>query len=234
MQRTHINYEPLDRRLMAAADFVRRNAVVADIGTDHAYLPVFLIGTGKAKRGIAADINEGPVLRAKQNVRQYKMEDRIEVVQTDGLTGLDGKGVTDIAICGMGGELISKILDAAPFVKDESIRLILQPMTKSEDLYRYLCKNGFSIVGEALVREDRIYRVICAEYTGKVSTPDDISCLLGEKNIENRADLLPEYAARRIAEFTKKRNGMKSAGLDTSYEDKIISNLEFYAKAQNN
>jgi tRNA (adenine22-N1)-methyltransferase len=162
------------------------------------------------------------------------MEDSIEVVQTDGLTGLDGKGVTDIAICGMGGELISKILDAATFVKDEGIRLILQPMTKSEDLYRYLCKNGFSIVGEALVREDRIYRVICAEYTGNVSTPDDVHCLLGEKNIENGADLLPEYAARRIAEFTKKRNGMKSADLDTSYEDKIISELELYAKAQNN
>ena len=220
----------LDRRLMAAADFVRRDAVVADIGTDHAYLPVFLIGTNKAKRAVAADINEGPVLRARQNVRQYKMEDKIEVVQTDGLTGLDTKGVTDIAICGMGGELISKILESAPFVKDEKIRLILQPMTKSEDLYRYLCENGFSIVDEALVREDRIYRLICSEYTGKVSTPDDVCCLLGEKNIENSADLLSEYAARRIAEFTKKQNGMKTAGLDTSHEDAIIKELEKYTK----
>ena len=230
MQRTHINYEPLDRRLMAAADFVRRNAVVADIGTDHAYLPVFLIGTNKAKRAVAADINEGPVLRARQNVREYKMEDRIEVVQTDGLAGLERKDITDIAICGMGGELISKILDSAPFVKDEKIRLILQPMTKSEDLYRYLCENGFSVVGEALVREDRIYRLICAEYTGKASTPDDVCCLLGEKNIENNAELLSEYAARRIAEFTKKQTGMKTAGLDTSYEDAIIKELTKYVQ----
>ena len=220
----------LDRRLMAAADFVRRDAVVADIGTDHAYLPVFLIGTSKAKRAVAADINEGPFLRARQNVRQYKMEDRIEVVQTDGLTGIEGKGVTDIAICGMGGELISKILECAPFVKDEKIRLILQPMTKSEELYRYLCENGFCVVGEALVREDRIYRLICAEYTGKASTPDDVSCLLGEKNIENNAELLSEYAARRIAEFTKKQTGMKTAGLDTSYEDAIIKELTKYVQ----
>lgn len=230
MQRTQTKYEPLDRRLMAAADFVRRNAVVADIGTDHAYLPVFLIGKGIVARAVAADINEGPVLRAVQNVRQYKMEDRIEVVRTDGLTGLDGKGITDIAICGMGGELISKILDAAPFVKDEGIRLILQPMTKAAELYRYLCENGFSVVGEALVREDRIYRVICAEYTGIIHTPSDVLCLLGEKNIENGSELLGEYAKGHLSAFGKKRDGKASASLDTSYEDKIISELELYVK----
>ena len=225
MSENSLNLNP---RLKKIAQLVPPNCCTADIGTDHAYLPVFLIGTSKAKRAVAADINEGPVLRARQNVRQYKMEDKIEIVQTDGLTGLDTKGVTDIAICGMGGELISKILESAPFVKDEKIRLILQPMTKSEDLYRYLCENGFTIVGEALVREDRIYRLICAEYTGKVSTPDTVCCLLGEKNIENSAPLLSEYAERRIAEFTKKQNGMKTAGLDTSSEDAIIKELTKY------
>lgn len=230
MQRTHTNYEPLDRRLMAAADFVRRDAVVADIGTDHAYLPVFLIGTKKACRAIAADINEGPVQRARENVRAYRMEDRIGIFRTDGLCGLDGLGITDIAICGMGGELIAKILENAPFVRDTSVRLILQPMTKSEYLYRYLCENGFTVVGEALVREDRIYRVICAEYTGKSYVPDEISCLLGEKNIENGADLLGEYAHQRISAFTKKRDGKTSAGIDTSHEDAIIKELQKYAK----
>ena len=216
---------PLDRRLTAAADFVRPGAVFADIGTDHAYLPVFLAENGRIKRAVAADINRGPIERAEVNIFSSGYSKIISTKQTDGLTGLDGMGITDIAICGMGGELIAKIIDAAPFTRDTSVRLILQPMTKAEVLRAYLSQNGFKIVGEALAKEDKVYQIICAEYTGETYIYSDTELYLGRINIEKKDSLLPELAEGVLAFFEKKRAGKAEGGLDTSSEDSMIAEI---------
>ena len=216
---------PLDRRLTAAADFVRPGAVFADIGTDHAYLPVFLAEKGRIKRAVAADINRGPIERAAVNIFSSGYSKIISTKQTDGLTGLDGMGITDIAICGMGGELIAKIIDAAEFTKDKSIRLILQPMTKAEVLRAYLSQNGFKIVGEALAKEDKVYQIICAEYTGENGTYTDAELYLGRINIEKKDPLLSELAEGVLTFFEKKRAGKATAQLDTSDEDRVINEI---------
>ena len=111
----------ISKRLSAAADFVRAGACVADVGTDHAYLPIYLAKTGKIRGGVASDINEGPYLCAKKNIAAEGLSHIITAVHTAGLCGIEKYAPTDIMICGMGGELISKILEDAPWVKNEKI-----------------------------------------------------------------------------------------------------------------
>ena len=154
---------PLGARLNAVASFVRGGGVLADVGTDHAYLPVLLIQKGAAPYVIASDIGEGPLANAKKTVEAYGLSDRIELRLSDGLAGYTPNEVSEIVMCGMGGNLIEEILLAAPWVKTDGMHLVLQPMTHAEDVRRYLCENGFTIDKERCVRDGgRVYLLISA------------------------------------------------------------------------
>ena len=154
----------LDARLRAAAKYVRQGAVFADIGTDHAYLPIYLLKHGIISRAVAADVAEGPLKTAVSHAKEFSLEDKIDFHLTDGLDGLEELGITDVAICGMGGELISMLIDKAPFLKNSDIRLILQPMSKQELLRSYLSENGFKILSERVgSAAGHTYSCICAE-----------------------------------------------------------------------
>ena len=158
----------LDNRLMSVAAYIRQGAYMADIGTDHAYLPVYLCQSGKIQKALACDIAEGPCRRAATTVSGAGLSHAIEVVMTDGLNGLAGRGLTDIAICGMGGELIASIIDEAEFVKSPEIRLVLLPMTKVGYLRQYLAEHGFAVEGETLSSvQNKVYTCLCVSYTGK-------------------------------------------------------------------
>ena len=120
----------LGERLTRVASFVLNDSKVCDVGSDHAYLPVYLIQNNQITSAIAGEVVEGPFLSAKQTVRDYRMEDRIEVRLGDGLQILSKEdGITAVTICGMGGELISRILEAGynGGHLNGHERLILQP-----------------------------------------------------------------------------------------------------------
>lgn len=155
----------LDSRLSLIASLVRKGSRVADIGTDHAYLPVFLIEQGICPSAIASDIRKGPVDRAFKTVTDAKLTDHISVRLGDGLSTVSAEETDDIVIAGMGGETIASILDSAPWTKDARYRFILQPMTKPEVLRKYLLNGGYALMEEHMAyNENHQYLVICAEY----------------------------------------------------------------------
>lgn len=206
-----------DERLRTAAAYVRQGAYFADIGTDHAYLPVFLTSRGSIRRAIAADIVEGPVARAALTVRESGYGDIIEVRRADGLSGMEDLGLTDIAICGMGGELIASILSAAPFVKDPALRLILQPMTHPERLRQYLAENGFRTEGESWCRANgRVYVCLCVSFDGRRRTLTPVE---GELGMPTDSPLQREYAEERIAQLQKQSRGLLAGGREAEAAD---------------
>lgn len=137
--------------------------VVADIGTDHAYIPIKLIEDGIAENVIASDIKEGPVEIAKQNISKYNKEDKIEVRLGGGLSVLKKNEADTIIIAGMGGEMIEFILREYEDIAKASL-LILQPMNSQYELRKYLISNGYTIIDEDIAAEGfKVYNVIIAK-----------------------------------------------------------------------
>lgn len=208
-----INISP---RLLSAADFVRQDAILADIGTDHAYLPLFLLSEGRIGRAFCSDINEGPLASARANITAAGFADRVEFTLADGADALSGRGVTDYAICGMGGELIADIIDRAPEMRDPAVRLILQPMTRRGALVSYLYRNGFEILSEAYSEDaGKHYVTLLVGYTGERR---DIDVLVAEFGgmatpCKNEAARIG-YLRAKLTVFEKRRAGveMSAAG----------------------
>ena len=170
----------LDPRLRLAADFVREGSRVADIGTDHAHLPIALVQEGRCPSAIASDIRQGPVDNARRNIEQAGLDGVISVRLGDGLHTVRSDEVEDILIAGMGGETIAAILDEAPWVQNARYRLILQPMTRAEKLRAYLFEKGFALHPEKTTRVGRHwYTVLCAEYTGQPTAASEALCYVG-------------------------------------------------------
>ncbi len=157
----------LNGRLLSAAKYVRQGARFADIGTDHAYLPIFLLSSGAVSYAVCADINEGPLNSARMNASECGITESIEFVLTDGIKALENKNITDYAVCGMGGELIADIIEKAPHLKSKGIRLILGPMSRQAYLRSYLARSGFAVIAEDYSLDaGKYYLTVVAEYTG--------------------------------------------------------------------
>ena len=161
----------LGERLTRVASFVPDGSKVCDVGSDHAYLPVYLIQNDQISCAIAGEVVEGPFLSAKQTVRDYRMENRIEVRLGDGLQILSKEDeITAVTICGMGGELISRILEAGysgGHINGQE-RLILQPNVAEHFVREWLMNHSYQIVDETVVSDNhRLYEIIVAEPVGK-------------------------------------------------------------------
>ena len=154
----------LTPRLQAVASFVPAGARLADIGTDHAYLPVSLLLDGKISGAIAADLREGPLNRARMTAQEYHCTDKVSFRLCNGLADIKSYETDVISIAGMGGETIAEILSAAKWVQRNKIPVILQPMSTQPELRRWLYQNGYVILEEKLVQEgDTLYVVMLAQ-----------------------------------------------------------------------
>ncbi len=182
----------LDERMRAAMSLVREGAVLCDVGTDHAYLPCALVGEGRIKKAFAMDVAEGPLANAKGTVEQNSLQGAITLRLSDGLDALskdEQSQITDILICGMGGELIDRIISRAPWLKNAEKSLILQPMTKASFLRRQLYLQGFEIQREIAASDHHHnYSVMLVRYTGKAREIDALFAEIGklpeEKTVE--------------------------------------------------
>ena len=203
----------LSPRLALCASFVRDGSVVADIGTDHALLPIWLVSSGKTGRAIASDINEGPIDSARRNIARSGLNDRISTVVADGLAGIDPSQVNDIVIAGMGGDLIATILEAAPWVRDSRYRLILQPMSHADRLRQYLYAAGLVPEQEQAVRDSgRVYSVMCASYCGEAERPCTDAILYGGLLIGRTDEAAREYLERMADSLRTRASGLRTAG----------------------
>ena len=193
----------LDKRLSTVAAMVRHGSRIADIGTDHAYLPVYLVQAGICPGGIAADIRSGPLDAARRTVTEAGLTDVIALRLGDGLAPVKADETDDVVIAGMGGETIVAILAAADWVKDARLRLILQPMTRAEELRRWLLTSGFTVAEERLVRDGhRLYPVMAAAYTAAEPEKDEFMFYAGFFSAGEGSpyrEMMAEHLTRRAA-----------------------------------
>jgi tRNA (adenine22-N1)-methyltransferase len=203
----------LSPRLMAIAEMVGCADCVADIGTDHGYIPVYLVRSGRAKCAIAADVSSGSLAKAKELVSKYGLQDRVMARLGDGLTVLKPGEVDVVILAGIGGVLTAELLDAGREVLDSVERVILQPMNAQELVRQWLAKNGFAISDERLVKEKgRIYQVIMTVHGNGATVVDDPFYFeVGRKLIENKDPLLCEFAMRKIFELQGIEAGLSAS-----------------------
>lgn len=214
----------LDERMERIAGCVPEGSILADIGTDHGKLPVYLAQVGKIKKAVAADINKMPLQKAVNNIKKYGLEDVIDTYLTDGLKGIEAFSPDCVVIAGMGGELIEQILEEGT-IKKENVRFILQPMTKEDSLRKYLCSHGYTITDEHIVKEGKLYQIICAEFKGLNTTMTEAEYLLGKINVEKNEDILGELIEKVTDRISVKLKGKLQAGLDVAEESSCLKEI---------
>ena len=165
------------------------NAAVCDVGTDHGYLAAALYKSGRVKSVIATDINEKPLAHAKESIERLHA-DGVSLRLCDGLLGVSENEADTVIIAGMGGEVIAGILNNAPWVKNSSVTLILQPMTSAWELRHYLYLNGFDILNEpTLLENGKVYSVMLARFDGQKKNTDMLSCCVGKVGSSSVSDI---------------------------------------------
>lgn len=158
----------LSKRLNAVASLVKSGSSVADVGTDHGYIPVYLVENKISPFVVAMDINKKPLASCKALVKEEGLEDVIQTRLSNGLEKLDKGECDTVIIAGMGAELIVDILSNCDFVNE--LHLILQPMTHPEIARKYLYDNGFEINNDFIVTDGKhSYSIFDANYTGKIT-----------------------------------------------------------------
>ncbi|WP_067836991.1 tRNA (adenine(22)-N(1))-methyltransferase [Amphibacillus sediminis] len=159
-----MNENVLSSRLQAIASYLPKGAYFADIGSDHAYLPVVVCRLDPSARAIAGELNDGPYQSALAHVRAFNLSDQIEVIKGDGLTVLGDRSIKQIVIAGMGGGLIRTILDQGKEKLAGIKRLILQPNVEARLVRDWLVKHNFCLIDETILKEDgHIYEILVAE-----------------------------------------------------------------------
>jgi len=208
----------LSPRLKIIADSIQGFDTVADIGSDHAYLPIYLAGNGMVRSAIATDVNSGPVKISKERLKSYGVDARVSVRQGDGLRAIKPGEAEVIVIAGMGGILIRDILEKGTRVAQSARLLILQPMRDSDIVRKWLLENSFHIKDEELVKEqDRIYEVLWAVPAAKAGKAEGFM-LVGDRIIEKKHPLTAEYIDKKIGELEKVIAALKNMDTENCRE----------------
>lgn len=211
----------LDSRLFAVASLVREGSRVADIGTDHGYVPVFLLQSGISPSAVASDLRKMPLENAEKTIGRYELTGQIKTRLSNGLENIEKTECDDIIIAGMGGLLIKEILEKAPWVKSDTYRLILQPMSHAEDVREYLFENGFKIVRELCCEDKRhCYCAIAAEFDGKTREHSPAEKYIG-RIAENNDEASRVYLLNQLSRLKKRRDALKNSDTDASEVERL-------------
>jgi len=197
----------LGARLLAIAKMIGKGASIIDVGTDHAYLPAYLIVSGTVDAAKASDIRIGPLQKAGQTARKHGLNSRLTLRCCPGLSGFSPEDGDTIVIAGMGGETIAEILEGAQWLRDGHHRLILQPMTSNEDLRDYLFRRGYTIRDEVLTKDGRKLYTILDVTGGAGERPRSSFERYVSRHVLKEA-LAEEYLNELLLRLEKQRDGL--------------------------
>lgn len=204
----------LSKRLQAVSDMVTSDSRLADVGTDHAYIPIWLLEAQRIKKAIAMDINKGPLKRAAENIAAHGLTEQIETRLSDGLAALQPGEADSIVIAGMGGHLVIHILENGKAVRDGVRECILQPQSDIEQVRRYLQQHDLRIIAEDMILEDGKFYPMMKVVPGRMNELSGLEykygpCLLGDRHsclavyLEKRY----EVSGRVLAQLRQSRGG---------------------------
>ena len=214
----------LSPRLAATASLVVGGGNIADIGTDHAYLPAHLILINKIPYAIAADIRRSPLENARDTSIRYKIENKLDMRLSDGLKEIKPEEVDEIVFAGMGGTLIAEKLRECPWAKDGKHHFIFQPQSRANDLREFLFSNGFTINKELAVCEgSRYYIALDANYTGEIKEFTLSDCFIGKlpRTLEAKA-----YLKKQLDRYESRYNALKRKGENVDELEILINDLK--------
>lgn len=201
----------LGERLQLCASMVRSGCALADIGTDHAYLPIWLARQGLIARAVAADVKEGPLQKAQFHIERYDVQDMVSARLSDGLDSISPMEADDIVIAGMGGETMIQIISKALWLKDQNKHLILQPMTTVQPLRVFLAEQGFAVLREQAVQQDgHVYSAFLAVYEPDMAEPGALYPYIGKLDAATEESRL--YIRHCAETLGKKANGLALSG----------------------
>lgn len=221
----------LSKRLLKVASLIEKGKKVADIGTDHAYLPIYLVDQGISAKVVAIEANPGPLKVAEKNINKSGYADKILLRSGDGLTPLR-PGEVDIAVlAGMGASNIISILEKSRDVASHLDSIIMQPMTETQDLRLYLQTHCYKLIDEELVYEDGRYYEILVAKPGIGKKYDAIMLEIGPLLIKKKHPLLVGFLEEKISHYKKvlkslTRSNNKEARLKEKYLQKKIKAIE--------
>lgn len=217
---------PISERLRACAERVPPGARVADIGCDHGYLAILLLQTHRAAFVHACDLREKPLDRARTNAARFGIASGLRLSCADGLSAVDPEQIDTVVCAGMGGDLIVRLLSAAPWLCDPRYLLILQPQSGGSELRRYLWQSGFGTVEEALVEDGGfLYNLICVRYGKAVAlTPGEE--YLPPALLHSASPHLPRYFER-----IERALRLTVAGIHRAADPSARKRAEYYETA---
>jgi len=221
----------LSKRLGVIASFVPEGSHVADVGTDHGYIPIHLVQEGIAKSAIAMDVRKGPLLRAQTHIKEAGLEDLVEVRLSDGLLKLEKNQSDCVVIAGMGGELIIHILEEGRHLWDSISYWVLSPHSELYKVRKFLIEHEFSIRRETMIKEDGKYYSVMG-VTREASVLNDLNPELeyryGRDLLKSGDPVLKEYLKKEQIKLRQILNGLKSSG--TINAESRIGELELELK----
>ena len=198
----------LSRRFHAVAGKVTRGNRLADIGTDHGYIPIYLVSEGICPSAIAMDVNQGPLDRADAHIREYGLSDKIGTRLSNGLERLEASEADSIVIAGMGGALMTDILNGGMHVIESGKELILQPQSEIFKVRHFLHDNGYRIVDEQILKEEGKYYFIIKAVPGQQKYDEEFLYEYGECLLKEKDTLMMEYLEREQKKYHKILKGL--------------------------
>ena len=208
----------ISKRLKTVADMITRGNVLADIGTDHGYVPIYLVKEGKVPGALAMDIGKGPLEKAIANIKKEGLSEYIETRLSDGLDKLNVGEADSILIAGMGGELMIKILSAAPEKCLAAKELILSPHSQINLVRKYLKKELYGIEKETMVKDEgKYYTILKVLPKGKAAKQDSLDdyteaeLRYGRRLIEEKSPVFLEYLEKEKAGYERIKKMLEDA-----------------------